>query len=131
MLEERAIRVLHVEDDPDNAELIRRILARRPGHELRHAATGRAGIEAVADFDPDLVLLDLNLPDLSGEEVLAQLRGAGSRVPVLIVTADATAATSARLAASGAAGVLTKPFEIESVYQWVTLLAGAVRAQQD
>jgi len=66
-------RVVYIEDDETNVLLVRALVARHPGVELLHAATGRAGIELVRREKPDFVLLDMHLPDISGLEVVREL----------------------------------------------------------
>jgi CheY-like chemotaxis protein len=106
--------VLYVEDNPANIMLVRRLLDRRPHITLRTAKLGAEGIAAATDSPPDLVLLDLNLPDLSGELVLQRLRAdpRTRAIPVIVVSADATPTQIERLRALGAADYVTKPFDI-------------------
>jgi CheY-like chemotaxis protein len=109
--------VLYVEDNVSNVRLMERLLIRRPLVTLLHAATGEAGVAMARGHKPDMVFLDLHLPDASGEEVLRQLwddpalRG----IPVVVLTADATIGHKSRLLASGAAAYLTKPLELARV----------------
>ncbi|WP_129838633.1 response regulator transcription factor [Streptomyces sp. RFCAC02] len=78
-------RVLLIEDDPSAREGIA-IGLRRRGHEMRTAATGEAGLTALDEFRPDLLLLDLMLPDTNGVRVCRQVRGS-SRLPIIMLTA--------------------------------------------
>ncbi len=112
-----ARRVLYVEDDAMNVELVERILASRPGIELRVERTVAAGIAAVRADPPDVVLLDLHLPDGTGFDVIAALADdpRTAAVPVVVVTADATARTATAVAGVGA-GCLTKPFTIADLF---------------
>jgi PAS domain S-box-containing protein len=113
--------VLYIEDNRSNVRLMERLLERRPGVRLLHAPDGERGLETAQAERPDLILLDLHLPDLPGEEVLhrlwqdPQLR----RIPVAILSADATAEQSRRLRLSGAIAYLTKPLEIRAVLQLI------------
>ncbi|MCA1658393.1 MAG: response regulator [Verrucomicrobiaceae bacterium] len=106
--------VVYVEDNLSNLRLVERILLRRPGIKLVAAMQGQLALDLIRDNSPDLVLLDLNLPDLTGEEVLARLRSdpRTARIPVVIVTADATTLRRERLLAGGATAFLTKPLHI-------------------
>ncbi len=82
---------------------------------MEHADDGAAGLELVLDTDPDLVILDLILPRMGGEEVLRRLRGAGKTMPVLILTAkDAIPDRVANLNA-GADDYLVKPFSFSEL----------------
>lgn len=104
-------RVLYVEDDAMNVELVERILAIRSDVELRVERSVAAGIAAACAEPPDVVLLDLHLPDGTGFDVVTALAAdpRTSAVPVVMVTADATTGTADAAAAHGAA-ILTKPF---------------------
>lgn len=83
-------RVLYIEDEPEMIELIRLILARR-GFEVTGAVGGQEGLEAVRKGIPDLVLLDLMMPDLDGWDVYQQMKAdpATQKIPVIVVTAKA------------------------------------------
>lgn len=113
--------VLYIEDNASNLRLMERLLARRPGVELLHAPNGRTGLSVVRDRRPDLVLLDLHLPDLRGEEVLRQIwENPNTRqIPVAVLSADATPAQKRLLLAAGAIAYLTKPFDIGEILRQV------------
>ena len=83
-------RVLCIEDNAANVELLEEVVS-AAGADLLTAAKGRRGLELARKHRPDIVLLDLNLPDLDGQEVLRRLRGdeATSGIPVIVVSADA------------------------------------------
>jgi two-component system, OmpR family, response regulator VicR len=85
-----AKRILCIEDDPEMIDLIRLILGRR-GFKVSGAAGGTAGIKAVREQLPDLVLLDLMMPDMDGWEVYQQMKAEEStrNIPVIVVTAKA------------------------------------------
>jgi CheY-like chemotaxis protein len=78
------------------------------------AMQGELGLELARRRRPDLVLLDLHLPDIDGAEVLERLRGdpATREIPVVIVSADATEGQAERLLAAGAAAYITKPIDV-------------------
>lgn len=107
-------RVLYVEDTLANIRLIEAILQARPDVELLPAMQGRLGLELAREHAPDLILLDIHLPDLDGDEVLARLKDDPHTqdIPVVILSADATDAQTKRLLAAGAAAYLTKPIEV-------------------
>ncbi len=109
--------ILYIEDNLSNVRLIERILARRPGLVLRHAPDGRSGIAMVRTLCPDLLLLDVHLPDISGEEVLRELWAdpAARRIPKIVMTADASPGLSRALKAAGATDCVTKPLDIRHV----------------
>ncbi|HXX40890.1 MAG TPA: response regulator [Chthoniobacterales bacterium] len=107
--------VLYVEDNEANFVLVSRILESRPTINLLRADCGAAGLKLAAKMKPQLILLDLNLPDISGAEVLRQLRAQPETepIPVVVISADATSSQIERLLAAGARNYLTKPFSIE------------------
>jgi two-component system OmpR family response regulator len=100
--------VLVVDDEPGIVELATAYL-RRDGFVVKMARTGRRALDAVATQMPDLVVLDLMLPDISGEEVCAMLRRHSS-VPILMLTAKSAEADRLRGLALGADDYLVKPF---------------------
>ena len=114
-------RVLYIEDNLSNIRLLERVLARRPWVSLLVATLGSTGIEVAFDSQPDLILLDLHLPDMTGDDVLKRLRGdeRTARVPVVIVSADATESSPRRLRELGATGFITKPFDIQRLLDLV------------
>ena len=107
--------VLYIEDDPVNFTLVERILEFRPSLKLMHARSGQNGVEMALTNRPRLILLDLNLPDMHGSEVLRQLQNepATAQVPVVVLSADATPSQIERLLTAGARNYLTKPFDID------------------
>jgi CheY-like chemotaxis protein len=107
--------VLYVEDDIVNFTLVARILEYRPDVKLKHAPEGRAACQLAETHRPRLILLDLNLPDMHGSEVLKQLQSdpATAGIPVVILSADATPSQIERLLTAGARNYLTKPYDID------------------
>ena len=106
--------VLYIEDNPSNLRLIERILGRRGDIDVLSAMQGRFGIDLARQHRPSLILLDLHLPDINGEEVLRRLLDdpLTASIPVVMVTADATAGQVQRLLSAGAAAYLTKPLDV-------------------
>jgi signal transduction histidine kinase/ActR/RegA family two-component response regulator len=109
--------VLHIEDNLSNLNLIERVLAQRAGIEVVAAMQGRLGLELAREHHPMLVLLDLHLPDMGGEQVLQRLRDdpATASIPVVIVSADATPGYVQRLLSAGAAAYLPKPIDVHDL----------------
>lgn len=101
--------VLHIEDDPKNRLLVRKLLE-KAGHEVVDAEGGLEGIRLAEHCDPDLVLVDIRIPDLDGYEVILRLRGIPSlaRVPIVAITAEGDRDTSL---AVGADGFIGKPIQ--------------------
>ncbi|WP_187272334.1 CHASE domain-containing protein [Zeimonas arvi] len=111
---EGAHRILCIEDNSINAALFRDALALREAYSLETCATAAEGLAALRARPPDLLVLDLNLPDRHGLELLAELKAdpALAGIPVLVVSADATGATRERALAAGAGAFLTKPLDL-------------------
>jgi CheY-like chemotaxis protein len=118
--------VLYIDDNDDNLLIVRRVLSRDPDIILRTASTGHEGLAAAASDPPALILLDLNLPDLTGVQVLRQLLAAPatSGVPVVILSGDSSRETAHALVAAGAAGFITKPMDIHQLRQSVASYLG-------
>jgi signal transduction histidine kinase/CheY-like chemotaxis protein len=122
--------VLYIEDNPSNLRLVERIVTRRPGVKLLSAVQGRRGLELARAHQPDAIVLDLHLPDITGQEVLALLQADPEtrEIPVVILSADATASQTTRLLQAGAHAYLTKPLSVTQFLGVLDeLLARAVR----
>jgi CheY-like chemotaxis protein len=106
--------ILYIEDNLANLSLVETILWERPKWRTIPALQGQIGVELAREHLPDVILLDLHLPDIRGEEVLRRLREdeRTARIPVVVISADATPATAERLVASGAVAFLTKPLDV-------------------
>jgi two-component system OmpR family response regulator len=109
-----ALRVLVVDDEQAIAELVATAL-RYEGFEPLTAANGRAALDAVESFRPDLIVLDVMLPDLDGFEVQRRLVDRGQRVPVLFLTARDATEDKVRGLSVGGDDYVTKPFSLEEV----------------
>ena len=113
--------VLYIEDNPSNVRLVEKIFALRPDMTLSIARDGASGLALIRELHPSVVLLDLHLPDIPGEQVLSALLNDPeiNKIPVIIVSADASPMQAKRLRAAGAAGYLTKPFEVDKLLEAV------------
>jgi signal transduction histidine kinase/CheY-like chemotaxis protein len=111
--------VVYVEDNLSNLRLIERLLVHRPGVELVSAKNGHSGWELIRETQPDLVLLDLHLPDMPGREVLERLKAdpATRDIPVVVLSADALTEQRRELIAAGARYYLTKPIEVSELFE--------------
>jgi CheY-like chemotaxis protein len=107
--------LLCIEDNPSNLRLIETILRRRPEITLLVAGQGSVGLDLARQHEPDLILLDLNLPDIHGSEVLGRLQQSALTrdIPVIVISADATPKQIERLLAAGARDYLTKPLNVD------------------
>jgi len=119
--------VLYIEDNPSNLRLVEQVIAERPGVRLITAMQGRLGLELARQHRPDLILLDLHLPDLPGDEVLREVRGDAvlGRTPLVILSADATPGRIERLRAAGASTYLTKPIDVQRLLALLDETLGA------
>ena len=108
------MRVLLIEDEPTTAKSIELMLTAE-GFNVYTTDLGEEGLDLGKLYDYDIILLDLNLPDMNGAEVLERLRGQAitSQIPVVILSANATPSQIERLLAAGAKNYLTKPFDID------------------
>jgi signal transduction histidine kinase/AmiR/NasT family two-component response regulator len=106
--------ILYIEDNPANIEVVSRFLKSRQNTLLQAVRSGRAGIECAVRDVPDLILLDLHLHDLHGQQVLKGLRAepVTAAIPVVVLSADATPGVIRRLLAGGALAYLTKPLDL-------------------
>lgn len=107
-------KVLYIEDNLSNLRLIERVITQHTNLELVAAMQGRIGIELAREHQPVAILLDLHLPDVSGEEILQELRRdpATRDIPTLVLSADATTSSVERLLANGASAYITKPVDV-------------------
>jgi PAS domain S-box-containing protein len=108
------ITVLYIEDNLSNLQLVDQIVKRRGGVTLISAMRPMLGLDLAREHRPDLVLLDLHLPDMPGEEVLRRLRSdpRTADTPVVILSADARPSLIKRLLGAGARAFLTKPLDV-------------------
>lgn len=118
-------RVLVVDDEPDVLLLCRLNLQQR-GHELLEAADGSTALEIARDRHPDVIVLDLMLPGISGYDVLEALQGDAetTNIPVLVLTAKSLRADRERSHGLGASAFLTKPFLPNELCEMVDSLVG-------
>lgn len=120
-LDRTPLTVLYIEDNASNFTLVQHIFAFDPGVELIRASNGREGVERARALRPGLILLDVHLPDASGEEILGRLRDdpETDAIPVAAITADARQLQRDRLLAAGADGFFTKPIVISKLREFV------------
>ena len=125
-------KILYIEDNLSNLTLVEEMLGEQPGIELLTAMRGGLGLDLARRHSPDLILLDLHLPDLRGHEVLARLRQdeITRDIPVVIISADATARQIQRLMAAGARSYLTKPLDIGEFFRVIDeVMRGRLRQE--
>jgi nitrogen-specific signal transduction histidine kinase/CheY-like chemotaxis protein len=112
---EPAMTVLYIEDNLSNLQLVERILGRRPGVSLISAMRPLLGLELASEHHPDLILLDLHLPDMPGQEVLRRLLAnpRTAEIPVVVLSADARPSLIKDLVDQGAKAFMTKPLDVK------------------
>ena len=122
-------RILVIEDNAMNSRLLSQLFKEWPQAELIVAAQGRAGIELALRETPDVILLDLHLPDMHGREVLTELQKHDKlrQVPVIIVSADSSSEVVKSLMELGAFKFLTKPFVLDEL---ISTVAEAIKFKQ-
>lgn len=108
------VNVLYIEDNEDNLNLVEQVLELRPNIRLMSTALGKQGIRMAEKSRPALILLDLNLPDINGDEVVVMLRKQSStrETPICILSADAQPSQINRLHSMGVVDYLIKPLDI-------------------
>lgn len=116
--------ILYVEDNASNVELIEQIIeTKRKDIRLEVVMYGQHALSRAQEINPSLILLDLNLPDIHGSEVLAQLKAniTTTDIPVIIISADAMPAQVSKLKESGANDYLTKPIDLTELLKVIDL----------
>lgn len=125
-------KILIIDDEPANVRLLERLLANAGYTRIRGTTDSGQSIALLAEFDPDIILLDLPMPHPDGFALLAQLKEelpTGAFLPVVVLTADATPEVRLRALREGAHDFLTKPFDHVEVVQRVGNLLYTRRLQ--
>jgi two-component system cell cycle response regulator DivK len=106
--------ILYIEDNSDNRMLVRRVLEAE-GYQVVEAEDGQEGIDLLGSTTPDLVLMDINLPELDGYEVTRRLKQVPSmaKVPVIAMTANVMRGDREKTLAAGCDGYIPKPIDID------------------
>jgi len=111
--------VLYIEDNPDNLLLVKRVLNSR-GYNVFEAKDGMEGLSVAQSEDVDLILLDINLPDIDGYEVARRLRASGKSslayVPIIAITANALKGDAERALEAGCDVYMSKPINIRELW---------------
>jgi CheY-like chemotaxis protein len=112
--------ILYIEDNPDNMMLVKRALESR-GYKLLEALNGLTGVDMAETQDVDLILLDINLPDIDGYEVARRLRGSEKKtalayLPIIAVTANALKGDAEKAVAAGCDVYMSKPINIRELW---------------
>jgi len=107
-------RILYIEDNPENRMLMRRVLMAE-GYVMEEAVDGQTGLQKAAESPPDLILMDINLPEIDGYEVTARLKQLPNMlgVPIIAVTANVMKGDREKTLAAGCDGYIQKPIDID------------------
>jgi DNA-binding response OmpR family regulator len=119
-------KILVVDDEPEVRQLMEHFLADR-GYEVRIAENGRQGLLALESFKPDVVLLDMHMPELDGLETLKRIAARWPALPVIMVTVNDDVATTSRLLELGAADYVPKPFNLDYLEQSINIQLSVTR----
>ncbi len=122
-------RVLVVDDDADVALYVKTVLERRAGCRVQTAADGLSGVAAVAEFRPDVVVTDIEMPGLTGLDFIAAIRADHPRLPVVVMTAHVSVEYAVSALRAQADEFLTKPLDSARLVEVVTRLAAEGRAR--
>ena len=125
-----SIKILCIEDNKDNMTLITRLLQAGP-YELIQARNGEQGVQLAEQEHVDIILLDINLPDIDGYEVARRLRNSIKRpalanVPVVAITANAMRGDDLKAIQAGCTHYMTKPINISKFIECIEMISGAV-----
>jgi two-component system, OmpR family, response regulator len=118
-------------DDEDNLRTMLDAALRHSGFDVHAVADGRGALDAVTEVRPDLIVLDVMLPDLDGFDVCARLRRDGDRTPVLFLTARDTMEDKVRGLTLGGDDYLVKPFSLEELVARITAVLRSVGLEPD
>lgn len=116
---------LIIEDNDNNLELIRFIL-QQAGYRVRFAMTGLEGVQQALTIPPDFIVLDIQLPDINGLEVLKQIRAnpVGQTVPIIAMTSYAMSGDKERLLSAGCTSYIEKPIDPMTVIAQIEAVIG-------
>jgi CheY-like chemotaxis protein len=123
-----AVRVLHVDDEPDIREVVKISLGLDPNFAVRGCASGKDALAAAAEWSPNLILLDVMMPGMDGPTTLKHLRQSPNTaaIPVVFMTARAQPRELEHFVSLGAEGVIPKPFDPMTLAASVRLYAGDI-----
>lgn len=117
-------KILVVDDEPEVRQLMEHFLTER-GYDVRIAENGRLALVTLDTFMPDVVLLDMHMPEMDGLETLRRLVVRSPSLPVIMITVNEDIETTARLLQLGAADYVPKPFNLEYLEQAINIQLSA------
>jgi two-component system cell cycle response regulator DivK len=118
-------KILYIEDNPQNMRLVRKIL-KHAGYDVIEAEDGTSGLKVAKDEMPDLILMDVNLPDIDGLEVTAELKkdSVSQNIPIIALTANAMVGDREKALEAGCDGYLPKPINRQELLNIVQEFIG-------
>jgi CheY-like chemotaxis protein len=119
--------ILYIEDNPNHARLVRKILGSR-GYKVLVSHDGLQGVAMAAREQPDLIMVDMNLPDMTGEALVSRLRGdrsSVSSIPIVAVTASTDENLRSRVFGAGCDGYVQKPYTTTELLEAVKAFIAA------
>lgn len=122
-------RILYIEDNSENRTLVRRVLMSE-GYTIIEAVDGTSGLRAVETQRPDLVLVDINLPDIDGYEVTSRIKMTPrlSHIPIIAMTANVMQGDREKSLAAGCDGYIQKPIDVDLLPEQITKFLAKVKA---
>jgi len=123
---EQAAKILYVEDNPDNRLLVRRIL-QAEGYRVLEAENARHAIEVLQNEEPDLILMDINMPDIDGYTLTTQFKAMTrfQQVPIIALTANVMRGDRERTLEAGCDGYIQKPIDVDMLPGQIKRFLGA------
>jgi two-component system, cell cycle response regulator DivK len=122
--------ILYIEDNPDNMTLVKRAIE-AIGHSFLGVPNGTDGLRKADEVNPDLILLDINLPDIDGYEIARRLRASGNQhllyVPIIAITANALKGDAEKALEAGCDVYMSKPINIRELWARVEGLLEATK----
>ena len=122
----RPLNILYIEDNPDNMHLVQRALGAK-GYTVHAATNGLDGLKKADALEPDIILLDINLPDIDGYEVARRLRQSENPslhyVPIIAITANALKGDADKALAAGCDVYMAKPINVRELWARVEAFA--------
>lgn len=120
-----SIRILYIEDNPQNMRLVRKML-KIGGYDMIEAPDGQTGLNQAANEVPDLIFVDINLPDIDGIEVTTQIKANPElrHIPIVALTANAMFGDRERFLEAGCDGYLAKPISKKELLTTVEQFLG-------
>lgn len=119
--------ILYIEDNPQNMRLVKKFL-RMGGYAMLGAETGLDGVEMAYDVIPDLILMDINLPDIDGLEATQRIKSDGrtAHIPIIALTANAMSGDREKFLESGCDDYLSKPVSKDDLLDKIAFFVGQI-----